>query len=115
MRSIPGTYNLFNLLLKNTRVGTKDANAIHIFVYGASLLVNPILDGGVIGQDFFRLEPQGDFLLGGFNGVGAVADVTADVLIVSTSEYRQNRVGQAMKRGRREMERGQGDGVGTIA
>ena len=37
--------------------------------------------GGLLpGLELLGLEPEGDLLLGGLDGVGAVADVAADVL-----------------------------------
>lgn len=38
--------------------------------------------GGLLpGLELLGLEPEGDLLLGGLDGVGAVADVAADVLL----------------------------------
>jgi proteasome assembly chaperone (PAC2) family protein len=38
--------------------------------------------GGLLpGLELLGLEPEGDLLLGGLDGVGAVADVAADVLV----------------------------------
>lgn len=54
-----------------------------INLWRASLLVHPILEGTLIGQDFFGLEPQGNFLLGTFDGVTSVADIASDILTVS--------------------------------
>jgi hypothetical protein len=52
-----------------------------ILLWRASLLVHPILDGALVGQNFIGLEPQGNFLLGAFDGVTSVADVASDVLL----------------------------------
>ena len=36
--------------------------------------------GQLVLEDLLLAEPQGDFLLGALDGVGAVADIAADVL-----------------------------------
>ena len=43
-------------------------------------LVDPVVGGLLPGLELLGLEPEGDLLLGGLDGVGAVADVAADVL-----------------------------------
>jgi len=52
-----------------------------ILLWRAGLLVHPILDGALVGQNFIGLEPQGNFLLGAFDGVTSVADIASDVLL----------------------------------
>ena len=41
--------------------------------------------GELVGLDLALLEPEGNFLLGGLDAVGAVADVAADVLDTEVS------------------------------
>jgi len=43
-------------------------------------LVDPVVRGLLPALELLGLEPEGDLLLGGLDGVGAVADVAADVL-----------------------------------
>ena len=43
-------------------------------------LVDPVVGGLLPGLHLLGLEPESDLLLGGLDGVGAVADVAADVL-----------------------------------
>lgn len=43
-------------------------------------LVDPVVLGLLPALELLRLEPEGDLLLGGLDGVRAVADVAADVL-----------------------------------
>jgi hypothetical protein len=43
-------------------------------------LVDPVVGGLLPALELLGLEPEGDLLLGGLDGVGAVADVAADVL-----------------------------------
>lgn len=43
-------------------------------------LVDPLLVNLGPAVDLLLLEPEGDLLLGGFDTVGAVADVAADIL-----------------------------------
>lgn len=43
------------------------------------LLVDPVELGGLVADNLTLLEPQGNLLLGVLDGVGAVADVAADV------------------------------------
>lgn len=43
-------------------------------------LVDPLVLGLLPGLDLLWLEPQSNLLLGGLDGIGAVADVSADVL-----------------------------------
>lgn len=43
------------------------------------LLVDPVVLGGLPGVELVLLEPESDLLLGVLDGVGTVADVTADV------------------------------------
>lgn len=43
------------------------------------LLVDPVELGRLVGDDIAILEPEGNLLLGVLDGVGAVADVAADV------------------------------------
>jgi hypothetical protein len=45
-----------------------------------SLLVDPVKSGLLPALDLTLLEPQGNLLLGVLDGVGAMADVAADVL-----------------------------------
>ena len=45
-------------------------------------LVDPVVLGLLPALDLALLEPKSDLLLGGLDGIGAVADVTADVLLV---------------------------------
>ena len=45
------------------------------------LLVDPVVGGLLPGVELLRLEPESDLLLGRLDGVGAVADVAADVLL----------------------------------
>ena len=47
---------------------------VHLF------LVDPVVGGLLPALELLGLEPKGDLLLGGLDGVGAVADVAADVL-----------------------------------
>lgn len=47
------------------------------------LLIHPIELGLLPGLNLVRLEPQSDLLLGILNAVAAVADVAADVLMLS--------------------------------
>ena len=47
---------------------------------GFRLFADPGVVRALPVEEFFRLEPEGDLLLGGLDGVGAVADVAADVL-----------------------------------
>ena len=44
------------------------------------LLVDPVVGGLLPALELLRLEPESDLLLGRLDGVGAVADVAADVL-----------------------------------
>ena len=46
---------------------------------GQDLLVDPGSLDGVVGAELLGLEPQGNLLLGRFDSVGAVANVTADL------------------------------------
>lgn len=48
--------------------------ALHLF------LVDPLVLGGLPALDLALVEPESDLLLGRLDGVGAVADVAADVL-----------------------------------
>jgi hypothetical protein len=43
-------------------------------------LVDPVVRGLLPGLHLLGLEPESDLLLGSLDGVGAVADVAADVL-----------------------------------
>ena len=43
-------------------------------------LVDPLVVGLLPAVDLALVEPEGDLLLGGLDGVGAVADIAADVL-----------------------------------
>jgi hypothetical protein len=45
-----------------------------------SLLVNPVEGSRLVGVQVLRLEPEGNLLLGVLDAVGAVADVTSDIL-----------------------------------
>lgn len=45
-----------------------------------NLLVDPLSLALLVVLDLVRLEPEGDLLLGTLDAVGAVADVTANVL-----------------------------------
>jgi hypothetical protein len=45
------------------------------------LLIDPVVLCALPLEDFFGFEPQCDLLLGVFDGVAAVADVAADVLV----------------------------------
>jgi hypothetical protein len=45
------------------------------------LLVDPVVGGLLPALELLRLEPESDLLLGRLDGVGAVADVAADVLL----------------------------------
>jgi hypothetical protein len=49
------------------------------------LLVDPVVLSGLPALNLGFVEPEGDLLLGGLDGVGAVADVAADVLRVASS------------------------------
>ena len=44
------------------------------------LLVDPAVLSGSPALDLLLIEPESNLLLGGLHGVGAVADVAADVL-----------------------------------
>lgn len=50
------------------------------YLLGLWLLIDPVELGLFVGNDVFFVEPQGDFLLGIFDAVGAVADVAAHIL-----------------------------------
>jgi hypothetical protein len=50
-------------------------------------LVDPVVRGLLPGLHLLGLEPESDLLLGSLNGVGAVADVAADVLQRITVSY----------------------------
>ena len=52
------------------------------------LLVNPVVLSELPGLQLLRLEPEGNFLLRALNTVGAVADVTTDILYELVSESR---------------------------
>ena len=43
------------------------------------LLVDPVVGGLLPALELLRLEPESDLLLGRLDGVGAVADVAADI------------------------------------
>ena len=43
------------------------------------LFVDPSHGSGFPIDQFFLLEPQGDFFLGGFDGVRSVADISSDL------------------------------------
>jgi hypothetical protein len=43
------------------------------------LLVDPVELGSLVADDVTLLEPESDLLLGVLDGVGAVADVAADI------------------------------------
>lgn len=45
-------------------------------------LVDPLVLGLLPGLDLLWLEPQSNLLLGGLDGIRAVADVSADVLCI---------------------------------
>ena len=47
---------------------------LHLF------LVDPLVVGRLPALDLALVEPQGNLLLGGLDGIGTVADVAADVL-----------------------------------
>ena len=47
------------------------------------LLVDPVLLSGFVAAEFLGLEPEGDLLVGGLDGVRAVADVTSNLEIKS--------------------------------
>jgi hypothetical protein len=47
---------------------------------GSLLLVDPVVLSLLPALDLALVEPESDLLLGGLDGVGAVADVAADVL-----------------------------------
>jgi hypothetical protein len=49
------------------------------------LLVDPSVVGKLVGLNFLLLEPQANLLLGSFDRVGTVADVSADVNGVITT------------------------------
>lgn len=51
-----------------------------------SLLVDPVELGGLPGDDLTLLEPESNLLLGVLDGVGAVADVAADIDGVVTTD-----------------------------
>lgn len=51
-----------------------------------SLLVDPVELGGLPGEDLTLLEPESNLLLGVLDGVGAVADVAADIDGVVTTD-----------------------------
>jgi len=51
-----------------------------------NLLVNPSGGGLLVDVELGRLEPEGNLLLGALNGVGAVADVAADIDGVVTTD-----------------------------
>ena len=43
------------------------------------LLVDPVLLSGFVAAEFLGLEPEGDLLVGGLDGVRAVTDVTSNL------------------------------------
>lgn len=60
------------------------------------LLVDPVELGSLVGNGLTVLEPEGDLLLGVLDGVGAVADVAADidgVVATDSARGRGKRVG----------------------
>ena len=44
------------------------------------LLIDPVMLGLLVFNDLSLLEPQSNLFLGALDGVGAVADITADIL-----------------------------------
>jgi len=56
------------------------------------LFINPGLLSRSPGGEFFRLEPEVDFLVGSFDGVRTVDDVSADIDAVVTSDGARSRV-----------------------
>lgn len=67
------------------------------YLLGLWLLIDPIELGLFVGNDVFFVEPQGDFLLGIFDAVGAVADVAAHILKSQTLAF--NDTGEDIERG----------------
>ena len=55
-------------------------------VTSLSLLVDPVELGRLPADEVLVLEPEGDLLLGVLDGVGAVADVAADIDGVVTTD-----------------------------
>ena len=55
-------------------------NELSVFEH---LLVDPVLLSGFVAAEFLGLEPEGDLLVGGLDGVRAVADVTSNLKIQS--------------------------------
>lgn len=51
-----------------------------------SLFVNPIDGSGLPVDKFFLIEPQGNFLVSGFNSIRAVDDVAANLDAVVTTD-----------------------------
>ena len=47
------------------------------------LLVDPVLLSGFVAAEFLGLEPEGDLLVGGLDGVRAVADVASNLEVQS--------------------------------
>ena len=56
------------------------AQLVELDEVDGAVLVDPVVGGLLPGVELLRLEPESDLLLGRLDGVGAVADVAADVL-----------------------------------
>jgi hypothetical protein len=65
----------FNRNLLTSQRRDRWSELTHLF------LVDPVVGGLLPALELLGLEPEGDLLLGGLDGVGAVADVAADVLV----------------------------------
>lgn len=50
-----------------------------IWIWSLSLLVDPVELGSLVADGLTLLEPESNLLLGVLDGVGAVADVSADI------------------------------------
>lgn len=76
-----GTFLPLRSLLVSLFITTPDPS-----VRDLCLLVDPIELGTLVLLNFLRLEPQSNFLLGRLNTIGAVADVSANIDGIVTSD-----------------------------
>lgn len=74
----------FSISGRSCRLFTREGAQATVRDDSLRLLVDPVELAVLVGEDLLRLEPEGNLLLGVLDAVGAVADVAADILEISS-------------------------------